>query len=83
MSFSNALILSMYDASWGDGWNDLSMSILHINEIDKVFQKGILRYIDLMIGLMYIQQSKQSEIDEVFQNGIFRYIGLMIGLMCI
>ncbi len=27
MSFSNALILSMYDASWGDGWNDLSMSI--------------------------------------------------------
>jgi len=27
MSFSNFLILSMYDASWGDGWNDLSMSI--------------------------------------------------------
>jgi hypothetical protein len=26
MSFSNVLILSMYDA-WGDGWNDLSMSI--------------------------------------------------------
>ena len=27
MSFSNFLILSMYDASCGDGWNDLSMSI--------------------------------------------------------
>ncbi len=27
MSFSNFLILSMYDASWGDGWNDFSMSI--------------------------------------------------------
>ena len=27
MSFSNFLILSMYDASWGDGWNDLSISI--------------------------------------------------------
>jgi hypothetical protein len=27
MSFSNFLILSMYDASLGDGWNDLSMSI--------------------------------------------------------
>ena len=27
MSFSNVLILSMYDVSWGDGWNDLSMSI--------------------------------------------------------
>ncbi len=25
--FSNFLILSMYDVSWGDGWNDLSMSI--------------------------------------------------------
>ncbi len=36
-----------------------------------------------MIGLMYIQPSKQSEMDKVFQNGIFRYIGLMIGLMCI
>ncbi len=27
MSFSNFLILSMYDASCGDGWNDLFMSI--------------------------------------------------------
>ncbi len=27
MSFLNFLILSMYDVSWGDGWNDLSMSI--------------------------------------------------------
>ena len=27
MSCSNFLILSMYDAIWGDGWNDLSMSI--------------------------------------------------------
>ncbi len=27
MSFWNVLILSMYDVSWGDGWNDLSMSI--------------------------------------------------------
>ncbi len=27
MSFSNFLILSMYDVSCGDGWNDLSMSI--------------------------------------------------------
>ena len=27
MSFSNFLILSMYDVSWGDDWNDLSMSI--------------------------------------------------------
>jgi hypothetical protein len=27
MSFSNFLILSMYDVSWEDGWNDLSMSI--------------------------------------------------------
>ena len=27
MSFSNLLILSMYDVSWGDGWNDLSISI--------------------------------------------------------
>ncbi len=27
MFFSNFLILSMYDVSWGDGWNDLSMSI--------------------------------------------------------
>ncbi len=27
MSFSNVLILSMYDVSWGDGWNDLFMSI--------------------------------------------------------
>ncbi len=27
MSFSNFLILSMYDVSSGDGWNDLSMSI--------------------------------------------------------
>ena len=27
MSFSNFCILSMYDVSWGDGWNDLSMSI--------------------------------------------------------
>ena len=27
MSFLNVLILSMYDVSWGDGWNDLSMSI--------------------------------------------------------
>ncbi len=27
MSFSNFLILSMYDASWKDGWNDLCMSI--------------------------------------------------------
>ena len=27
MSFSNFLILSMYDASWVDGWNDLSTSI--------------------------------------------------------
>ncbi len=25
--FSDFLILSMYDVSWGDGWNDLSMSI--------------------------------------------------------
>jgi hypothetical protein len=27
MSFSNFLILSMYDVSWEDGWNELSMSI--------------------------------------------------------
>jgi hypothetical protein len=27
MSFSNVPILSMYDVSWRDGWNDLSMSI--------------------------------------------------------
>ncbi len=27
MSFSNFCILSMNDVSWGDGWNDLSMSI--------------------------------------------------------
>ena len=27
MSFSNFLILFMYDVSCGDGWNDLSMSI--------------------------------------------------------
>ena len=27
MSFSNFRIFSMYDVSWGDGWNDLSMSI--------------------------------------------------------
>jgi hypothetical protein len=27
MSFSNFLILSMYDVSCGDGWNDLCMSI--------------------------------------------------------
>ena len=27
MSFSNFLILSMYDVSCGDGWNDLSISI--------------------------------------------------------
>ncbi len=27
MSFLNVLILSMYDVSWGDDWNDLSMSI--------------------------------------------------------
>jgi hypothetical protein len=27
MSFLNFLILSMYDVSWGDGWNNLSMSI--------------------------------------------------------
>jgi hypothetical protein len=27
MSFLNFRILSMYDVSWGDGWNDLSMSI--------------------------------------------------------
>ncbi len=27
MSFLNFLILSMYDVSCGDGWNDLSMSI--------------------------------------------------------
>ena len=27
MSFSNFLTFSMYDTSWGDGWNDLSMSI--------------------------------------------------------
>ncbi len=27
MSFSNFCIVSMYDFSWGDGWNDLSMSI--------------------------------------------------------
>ncbi len=27
MSFLNFLFLFMYDASWGDGWNDLSMSI--------------------------------------------------------
>ena len=60
-----------------------SQHTLHTNEIDKVFQNGILRYIGLMIGLMYIQPSKQSEMDKVFQNGIFRYIGLMIGLMCI
>ncbi len=25
--FSNCFILSMYEASWGDGWNDMSMSI--------------------------------------------------------
>ncbi len=25
--FANFLILSMYNVSWGDGWNDLSMSI--------------------------------------------------------
>ncbi len=56
-----------------------SQHTLHTNEIDEVFQNEILRYIGLMIGLMYIQPSKQSEINEVFQNGIFRYIGLMIG----
>jgi len=33
MSFSNFLILSMYDASWGDGWNDLSMFILQGNPL--------------------------------------------------
>ncbi len=60
-----------------------SQHTLHTNEINEVFQKGILQYIGLMIGLMYIQLSKQSEMDEVFQNGIFRYIGLMIGLMSI
>ncbi len=60
-----------------------SQHTIHTNEFDEVFQNGILRYIGLMIGLMYIQTSKQSEIDEVFQNGIFQYIGLMIGLMCI
>ncbi len=27
LAFLNVLILSMYDVSWGDGWNDLSMSI--------------------------------------------------------
>ena len=27
MSFSNFCIFSMYDVSWGDGWNDLFMSI--------------------------------------------------------
>ncbi len=56
---------------------------LHTNEIDEVFQNGILGYIVLMIGLMYIQPSKQSKIDEVFLNGIFRCFGFMIGLMCI
>jgi hypothetical protein len=60
-----------------------SQHTLHTNEIDEVFQNGILRYISLMIGLMYTQPSKQSEMDEVFQDGIFRYINLMIGLMCI
>ncbi len=60
-----------------------SQHTLHTNEIDEVFQNGILRYIGLMIGLMYIQPSKQSEMEELFQNGIFRYISLMIGLMCI
>ncbi len=66
-----------------DAMGNESQHTLHTNEIDKVFQSGILRYIGLMIGLMYIQPSKQSEMDEVFQNGIFWYIGLMIGLMCI
>ncbi len=60
-----------------------SQHTFHTNEIDEVFQNGILRYIGLMIGLMYIQPSKQSEMDEVFQNGIFQYIRLMIGLKCI
>ncbi len=55
-----------------------SQHIFHTNEIDKVFQNGIHQYIGLMIGLMYIQPSKQSEMDEVFQNGIFWYIGLMM-----
>jgi hypothetical protein len=45
-----------------------SQHTLHTNEIDKVFQNGILRYIGLMIGLMYIQPSKQSEMEEVFQK---------------
>jgi hypothetical protein len=60
-----------------------SQHTFHTNEIDKVFQNGILRYIGLMIGLMYIQPSKQFEMDKVFLNGVFWYIGLMIGLMCI
>ncbi len=60
-----------------------SQHTLHTNEIEEVFQSGILQYIGLMIGLKCIQMSKQSEMDEVFQNEIFRYIGLMIGLMCI
>jgi hypothetical protein len=60
-----------------------SQHTIHTNEIDEVFQNGILRYIGLMIGLMYIQPSKQFEMNKVFQNGIFRYIRLMIDLMCI
>ena len=44
---------------------------LHTNEIDEVFQNGIHRYIGLMIGLMYIQPSKQSEMDKVFQMEYF------------
>ncbi len=78
-SCQNDILIPTYRSTMGNE----SQHTLHPNEIDEVFQNGKLRYISLIIGLMYIQTSKQSEMDEVFQNGIFRYIGLMIGLMCI
>ncbi len=45
MSLSNFCILSMYDVSWGDGWNDLFMSIGFIrNSPDSVWTRDRTTY---------------------------------------
>jgi hypothetical protein len=68
MSFLNFLILSMYDVSWEDGWNDLSMSI------------GLARYSPDSVRTIIISaiegHTKKKSIsvhDVIFCFGILRY----------
>jgi hypothetical protein len=79
MSFLNFLILSMYDVSWGDSWNDLSMSIgLTRYSPDSVRTQDRTTYSQFLnipakppVGHVNNIQFTQMKMDNIFQIGIF------------